>query len=347
MSFLPEARASAPRVAVVLGDPAGIGPEVLARALLPPLPCPVLLIGDAQVWQDAQRVAGVRLPARAADRPAPYGPEGIPFRDVAPPDRSWTVGAVSGAAGQAAVTWLRHAVELALAGEVDAVVFAPLNKQAIRLAGHPVRDEYELCAALTATADHDEVNAIPHPAGPEGTLLWVARATSHIPLRDVAAVLTVPRVVRAIRRADTVSRAAGTPAPRVGVAALNPHAGEGGTLGEEEIRIIGPAIAQAAADGIHASGPYPADHIFRLARQGRFDAVVSMYHDQAQIATKLLGFEHGVSVGVGYPFVLTTPSHGTAFDIAGTGRADPRPMRAALNLAMRLAAAGYQAAGAR
>lgn len=129
-----------------------------------------------------------------------------------------------------------------------------------------------------------------------------------------------------------------TVAPRIGVAALNPHAGEGGLLGDEEVRIIRPAIEAAAAEGIAASGPHPADHVFRRARAGDFDVIVSMYHDQAQIATKLLGFDRGVSVGVGYPFVLATPSHGTAFDIVGTGRADPGPMLQALRIALRLAA---------
>ncbi|MDR7529052.1 MAG: 4-hydroxythreonine-4-phosphate dehydrogenase PdxA [Armatimonadota bacterium] len=328
------------RLAVTVGDPSGIGPEVLAKALLPPLPCRLVVVGDREVWDDAQRVSTVRVPALPATRPGLYGPAGVPMREVPVPDRSWGAGAVSAAAGHAAVTWLEDAVRLALAGEADAVVFAPLNKQAIRLAGYAVRDEYELCAALAGVTDYDEVNAIPHPAEPDGALLWVARATSHVPLRDVASTLTVARVARAIRRAHAVARAAGASVPRIGVAALNPHAGEGGTLGDEEVRIIRPAIEETAADGIQASGPHPSDHIFRLARSGRFDAVVTMYHDQAQIATKLLGFEHGVSVGVGFPFVMTTPSHGTAFDIVGAGTADPRPMRAALALAVRLATAG-------
>jgi 4-hydroxythreonine-4-phosphate dehydrogenase len=226
-------------------------------------------------------------------------------------------------------------VQLALEGSADAVVFAPLNKQALRLAGLPVRDEYEFVAHLAGVREHDEVNVIPHPAG--GGLLWVARATSHVPLREVPLLLDEQRVLRAVRVADGVARRAGNPRPRVGVAALNPHAGEGGTLGDEEGRVLAPAIRKAQEEGLDCSGPYPADHIFRIARSGALDAVVALYHDQAQIATKLLGFERGVSVGVGYPFVMTTPSHGTAFDIVGTGRADPRPMRQALELAAALA----------
>jgi len=153
----------------------------------------------------------------------------------------------------------------------------------------------------------------------------------------VAPSLTIEQVQRAIRLAHRTTAAAGAPSPRIGVAAFNPHAGEGGLLGDEETRVIGPAIQAALREGINASGPHPADHIFRLARAGHFDAIVAMYHDQAQIATKLLGFDRGVSVGVGYSFVLATPSHGTAFDIAGRGIADPGPMQQALALAARLA----------
>jgi 4-hydroxythreonine-4-phosphate dehydrogenase len=252
------------------------------------------------------------------------------------------VGQASAEAGGAAATWLEAAVRLALQGRADAVVFAPLNKQALRLAGLPVRDEYEFVAQLAGVGDHQEVNVIPHPAGTG--LLWVARVTSHVPLREVPGLLDEDRVLRAVRLADRVARRAGNPHPRVGVAALNPHAGEGGTLGDEEVRILAPAIRRAQQEGLRVSGPYPADHIFRIARSGALDAVVALYHDQAQIATKLLEFERGVSVGVGYPFVMTTPSHGTAFDLVGTGRADPQPMRQALELASVLASAGLTGA---
>jgi 4-hydroxythreonine-4-phosphate dehydrogenase len=167
-----------------------------------------------------------------------------------------------------------------------------------------------------------------------------------VPFREISALLTTQRVLRVIRLANAAARGAGAASPRIGVAALNPHAGEEGLLGDEEHQVIRPAIETAVGEGIDASGPYPADHIFRLARAGHLDIVVSMYHDQAQIATKLLGFERGVSVGVGYPFVLTTPSHGTAFDIAGRGAADPGPMRQALAVAARLATARSSARSA-
>ena len=335
--FLPEV--AMVRLAVAMGDPTGIGPEVLVKALAEGVPSEVLLIGDAASWEKAQSIAAIPLPARPADRPGTVSQDGVPFLDLPPPDRTWRIGELSLAAGRASAQWLEAAVRLALDRLADAVVFAALNKQAIMRAGFPIRDEYDLCATLAGVEDHDEMNVIPHPAGTTAgsDLLWVARATSHVPLRDIPRLLTAEQVLRTIRRAHRVTTGAGAAAPRIGVAAFNPHAGEGGLLGDEEIRVIRPAIETAMAEGIDASGPHPADHIFRRARAGDFDVVVAMYHDQAQIATKLLGFERGVSVGVGYPFVLATPSHGTAFDIAGKGTADPRPMRQALVLADRLA----------
>jgi len=322
------------RLAAVIGDPTGIGPEVLAKALADPPGDDLLLVGDARVWDQAQRVARVPLPPQAVAAPGPVTADGVPFLDLPADDPTWTIGEMSPAAGRAVGRWMEAAVRLALEGRVDAVVFAPLNKQALIRAGHSVRDEYEFVARLAGVEDYAEMNVIPHPAAPEsGRLLWVARATSHIPLRAVAPQVTREQVLRAIRLAHHVASRAGGRELRVGVAALNPHAGEGGLIGDEEERDITPAVVAAITEGINAMGPIPADHVFRLARAGRFDVVVSMYHDQAQIATKLLGFEMGVSVGVGLPFVLTTPSHGTAFDIAGRGVADPRPMTRALRIA--------------
>jgi 4-hydroxythreonine-4-phosphate dehydrogenase len=327
------------RLAVVIGDPTGIGPEVLAKALAAGTDAHLLLVGDFQVWQDAQRIADVRIQAIPASRPGPVTSAGVHFLALPVEDQPWKLGLMSPAAGRAVAEWLKEAVRLCTDGVTDALVFAPLNKQAIIRGGHHVRDEYELIASFVNAQGHDEVNVIPHPAG-EG-LLWVTRVTSHVPLRDVPKWLTTDRIVRAIRLAHRVAQAAGTPSPRIGVAALNPHAGEEGSIGDEESLVIQPAVETAKEAQVDASGPHPADHIFRMARAGRFDAVVAMYHDQAQIATKLLGFDRGVSVGVGYPFITVTPSHGTAFDIAGKGVADPQPMVQALRLADQLVRAGF------
>lgn len=332
----PAGRPASPAIAAVIGDPTGIGPEVLVKALAAGLDARVLVVGDASVWERAQQAAGVSLPPRSSELPGPVGRD-VPFHDMEAPDALWTRGEVSPVAGVASAVWLKTAVRFALDRLVDAVVFAPLNKQAIIRGGFRVRDEYELCASFAGVMDYDEMNVIPHPAAADGgRLLWVARATSHVPFKDVAPLLTVDGITKTITQAAEMARSAGTPAPKIGVAALNPHAGEGGVLGDEEDRLIAPAIAAAAAEGLDVTGPHPADHVFRLARAGQFDVVVSMYHDQAQIATKLLGFERGVSVGIGYPFVMTTPSHGTAFDIVEKGVADPGPMRQALLMAARL-----------
>ncbi len=327
------------KLAVVIGDPTGIGPEVLAKALAAGVAADVLLVGDPEVWHDAQRIAQVELPAKFASRPGVPTRAAVPFLDVPVVDRAWEFGMMSPAAGRAVAEWLKEAVRLCMDGIADAVVFAPLNKQAIIRGGHRVRDEYELIASFVGAVDHDEVNVIPHPAG-EG-LLWVARATSHVPLREVPQLLTPDRIVRTIKLTYDVAKAGGTRSPRIGVAALNPHAGEEGTVGDEEGRVIRPAIKASVSQGIDATGPHPPDHVFRLARAGRFDAVVAMYHDQAQIATKLLGFDRGVSIGIGYPFITVTPSHGTAFDIAGKGIADPQPMIQALALADQLVRSGF------
>jgi 4-hydroxythreonine-4-phosphate dehydrogenase len=323
------------RLAVVIGDPTGIGPEVVAKALKTAPPKDLLVIGDSTVWREAQRVAQVAMPARAATQPGGIDWRGVPFQDVTPAERGWDIGKVSPAAGRAAALWLDQAVHLALTGVVDAVVFAPFNKQALILADHDVHDEYDLIAQLAAVRSHAEMNVVPHPAG--RGLLWVARATSHVRFRDISENLTKSCVVDTIRSAHHAAASSGTKDPKVGVAALNPHAGEGGLLGNEEESIIRPAIETGRAEGINVSGPYPADRIFLMAQTGRFDAVVAMYHDQAQIATKLMASGRGVTVGMGFPFVLTTPSHGTAFDIVGKGVADPGSMIHALYLAEVLA----------
>jgi 4-hydroxythreonine-4-phosphate dehydrogenase len=294
-----------------------------------------LVIGDDTVWRETQRVAQVELPARAATQPGAIDRRGVPFQDVVPSDRAWDVGQVSPAAGDAAALWLEQAVHLALKGTVDSVVFAPLNKQALIRAGNDVHDEYDLIAQFAGVRSHEEMNVIPHPTG--RGLLWVARATSHLPFRDIHQELTTSRILETIRSAHRASASGGTTNPKLGVAALNPHAGEGGLLGGEEADVIRPAIETASAEGIDVSGPYPADRIFPMAQSGRFNVVVSMFHDQAQIATKLLASDRGVTVGVGFPFALTTPSHGTAFDIAGQGVADPGAMIQALHIAEMLA----------
>lgn len=234
------------------------------------------------------------------------------------------------AGGKFALANYKHALELGRDGRVDAVCFTPFNKQAMRLA----RAEYDDEIAFSA-----EVVGLKTPASEFNVLdrLWNARVTSHIPLRDVAAKLSGERIHRALKLTDACMRNAGFTRPRIAVAGLNPHAGDGGNFGREEIDVIAPVVAAGQAEGIAAEGPFPADTVFLRAKDGAFDAVLTMYHDQGQIAMKLMGFDRGVTLLGGFPFPICTPAHGTAYDIAGQGIASIGASRAALLLAAEMA----------
>ncbi|HJS33017.1 MAG TPA: 4-hydroxythreonine-4-phosphate dehydrogenase PdxA, partial [Alphaproteobacteria bacterium] len=226
----------------------------------------------------------------------------------------------------------RTALELARAGKVDAVCFTPFNKAALKLAGNPYEDELHFAADVLG---HDgpcsEFNVLDK--------LWNARVTSHVPLKKVSELLTVDSIVGALALADECLRATGLSRPRIAVAALNPHAGDGGNFGHEEIDVIAPAVAAARGRQIAADGPFPADTVFLRAKNGDYDAVMTMYHDQGQIAMKLMGFERGVTVLGGLPTPVTTPAHGTAYDIAGKGVAEVEATRQAFRLACTMGAA--------
>ena len=285
-------------------------PETLTNA-------DVVLIGDPTVFGAGAAVAGVRLPSLPA----------IELR-LGPPV---PMAQVSREAGAFTLATLRAGAEAIQRGEIDALVFAPLNKQAMKIAGLAHADEMHFFIDLLGvTGICSEINI----AGE----LWTTRVTSHVPLRAVADLITEPAVYDAIRLLDRVMRAERGAPPAIAVAGLNPHAGEGGLLGTEERDTIAPAVARARADGVNVAGPFPADTLFIAARRGDFDAVVTMYHDQGQIATKLLGFERGVTLQGGLPVPVATPAHGTAFDIAGKGIANPGPIQAAFAVACRMAA---------
>ncbi len=302
-------------VGLVLGDPAGVGAELAARLLASVDTRDVLVIGDARQLDAGARVAGVTLPRVNTIDLANADPAEIPL------------GKVSAAGGRAALQNFTRGLDLARAGEIASICFTPFNKQALHLAGNRHEDE------LRYAADHLGFRG---PVGEFNVLekFWNARVTSHIPLKDVAAQLSVARIVEAVSLTDESLRKAGFRQPRIAVAALNPHAGEGGSFGREEIDIIAPAVAAAQQKGIQASGPFPADTVYIGARDGRFDAVVSMYHDQGQIAFKLIGFAEGVTMLGGLPVPITTPAHGTAYDIAGRGVARPAAFTRAFELAV-------------
>ncbi|OFW13223.1 MAG: 4-hydroxythreonine-4-phosphate dehydrogenase [Acidobacteria bacterium RIFCSPLOWO2_12_FULL_67_14] len=307
----------------MLGDPTGIGPEISARVLASGAvgdSARVIVVGDRRVLDLGMRDAGVRVNV----------PDMIDLANLDP--ASIARGAVSAESGRACGETLEHMVGLSVAGRLDAICFAPLNKAALHAGGWRFPDEHQMFAALTGHVGFfGEMNVIPEFA--------TFRVTSHVSLREALDLITPERIESAVRLADATLRRMGHERPRIGVAALNPHCGEGGLFGDEEIRVIRPTVERLRASGLDASGPLSSDTIFLRARRGEFDAVVMMYHDQGQIATKLLGFNKGVTVTAGLPTVFTTPAHGTAFDIVGRGTADAGGLEAALRLAARLAGA--------
>jgi len=325
-----------PRLAWVLGDPAGIGPELVAKSLVAANTrgmCRPVIVGPMWLLQRGMRVARANAAAARCDADktdqAPAGT--VPVVDAGWPEQEFPYGVLSAAAGKLTIEMLRVAMDMARAKRVDGVVFGPLNKEALSKGGNPYKDELHLFADWLGDTDVSEINAA---AG-----LVTTRVTSHIPLKDVAASIRPERIMLAIRMLHSTLRETGAENGKIGVAALNPHGGEHGLCGTEEIEIIGPTIARAQAEGLQALGPFPADTIFLRAKKGEFQGIVIMYHDQGQIATKLLGFDQGVTIQGGLSVVTTTPAHGTAFDIAGKGVANPGAFQEAVRLAARMAAA--------
>ena len=325
-----------PVIALAMGDPAGVSPELTAKLVTLDdvrAKARLVLIGDIRVFEQGARVAGVTPAVKTV------GPGGTPgtgddtplFIDLAHLDpASIARGVASEAGGSFALANYRHALTLARDGKVEAVCFTPFNKRAMRLAQPCYDDEIAFSAKVAGlTTPASEFNVLDK--------LWNARVTSHIALKDVASQLSTERILRALKLTNHCMRGAGFLAPRIAVAGLNPHAGDGGNFGTEEIEIIAPAVAAAQAAGIMAEGPFPADTVFLRARDGAFDAVLTMYHDQGQIAMKLMGFDRGVTLLGGFPFPICTPAHGTAYDIAGRGIASVGASKAAVLLAAEMA----------
>ncbi|HEU4680919.1 MAG TPA: 4-hydroxythreonine-4-phosphate dehydrogenase PdxA [Gemmatimonadales bacterium] len=308
---------SGPRVAVTLGDPRGIGPEIAARALLQQPDAEITIIG-----------AEDQIAAVPAQRRIAVGAWGLGSGDTNQ-DRNRVI-----RAGRIAGTAVETAVKLALGGEVDAIVTAPAHKHALHLAGFPYPGHTEWLAHLAGGVDVAMMLAAERtPDDPDASLLRVVLVTTHVPFRDVPALLTVDRVVRTGRIVDQALRGWWDIArPRIAVCAVNPHAGELGLFGDEEERVLRPA-----AETLGAVGPLPADTVFVRAMRGEFDAVLAPYHDVGMTAIKVAAFGRAVNITLGLPFPRTSPDHGTALDIAGTGQADPSSMRAAIELAARLA----------
>lgn len=333
-------------IALTMGDACGIGPEIVARLFRGSAGAGCVVLGDVAVMRRAAGFVGGMLAVaqveRAADALA-VPPNCVPVLQVdgLPADLlDAPVGRVDARAGAAAAACIARAVELARAGAIAAIVTAPIHKEALAAAGVRYPGHTEMLQALAADS-----GSVPPPvrmmlANDE---LRTVLVTIHLSLRRAIEAVTFDAVLETIRIAHRSAAVWGLPAPRIAVAGLNPHAGEGGLFGDEELRVIAPAVQAARAEGIAASGPFAPDTVFMRARDavghpGEFDIVVAMTHDHGLIPVKYLGVEHGVNVTLGLPFVRTSPDHGTAFDIAGTGRADPSSLIAALKMARRLAA---------
>ncbi len=323
-----------PLLVLAMGDPAGISSELTAKVIMDTevrAAADLIVIGDRRQLAEGERIAGLETDIEIW-RPGTNAPGGRPlFVDLAhlapgevPRGESHQKG------GRYALRNFRTALRLGTAGVVDAVTFTPFNKLAMRMELPSYDDEIEVISEETgSTSRGREFNILGD--------LWNARITSHVPLKDVSKYITRTAVRDGIMLTDKCMRDAGFKTPRIAVAGLNPHAGDGGSFGREEIDEIAPGVAEAKAAGVVCEGPYPSDTVFLRAKRGDFDAVQTMYHDQGQIAMKLMGFEAGVTMLGGYPFPICTPAHGTAYDIAGKGIANLGATRNALLIAASMA----------
>ncbi len=325
-----------PILAITMGDAAGCGPEIIVKALgdrnIYQL-CRPLVFGDAgRIRLAADCVKSTLKVNRVSDPQSGSYQQGIiDVLDFANIPDGLPFGQVDARAGHAAYVYVEAAIKQAMDNTVAAVVTAPLNKEALHLGGHHFPGHTEIFAQLSDTEDYAMMLA--------GDALRVIHVTTHVSMRAAADLITKERVLRIIRLADRTLRLLGLEQPRIAVAGFNAHAGENGLFGREDVDEIVPAVTEAQSLGIHAIGPVPPDTVFfRAVCRKEFDIVVVMYHDQGHIPIKLLGFEDGINVTVGLPFLRTSVDHGTAFDIAGKGIADSRSMTAAIEFAARVAA---------
>lgn len=324
-----------PIIGLILGDAAGVGPEIIAKLaadnFYSEYARPVIL-GDARILAMGAKASKVELSMEIIEKiEDATWTKGIPVLDQKNLDPSViTYGKLSVESGRACLDLLKLATDLYKEEKIDGFCFGPLNKSSMIQAGCPFESEHHYLAHLfNHTAPFGEINFVSN--------LWTTRTTSHIPIKDVSANLSVRTIMRAITLANTTLVNAGIEKPRLGLAALNPHAGENGECGREEIDVIMPAIEEAKSQGMDARGPYPSDILFIKAFNGEFDGVVTMYHDQGQIALKLKGFDQGITIAGGLPAPIVTCGHGTAYDIAGKGIVKTSAFENAVKMASRMA----------
>jgi len=327
--------AERPILAITMGDPAGIGPEVVVKGLADPAARTAarpLVVGAVEALAAAARIS--KLPWRfrpiASVAEARFEEGTLDVLDPHPFDYGGLrLGALSATGGAASMAYVAKAAELALSGQVAAIVNAPINKEAIKLAGYQEAGHMEFLARLAGVREHATMLV--------SKQLRVVHLTTHVSLAQACTMVTRERVLARLRLTQRSFQGWGYDRPRLAVAGLNPHNGDGGLFGREEIDTIAPAVEAARAEGIDVSGPIPADSVFVKAMRGAYDAVLAMYHDQGHIAIKVHGFEESISVALGLPFIRTSVDHGTAFDIAGQGVADARSMVQAVVVAAALA----------
>ncbi|MEK7274942.1 MAG: 4-hydroxythreonine-4-phosphate dehydrogenase PdxA, partial [Candidatus Desantisbacteria bacterium] len=322
-------------IGITLGDVCGIGPEVVIKAinlLQGKYPTPLLIIGDARAfkhfcaqWLDGRDILPIDSPSSAR-----FEPDILNILDLKNINLEHIIqGKICPEAGRASVEYIKTAVSLALSDEISGIVTAPISKEAIHKAGFSYPGHTQLLAELTSATEYAMMFY--------SSKLKVILTTIHVALRDAVEMITPEMVLKTIRLADrSLRHDFGIQSPLIAVAGLNPHAGENGAFGKEDMEIIKPAIDRAASEGIKAFGPYPPDTVFLQALKGKCDIVVAMYHDQGLIPLKLLAFDSAVNVTVGLPIIRTSPDHGTAFDIAGKGIANPQSMMEAIRLAARM-----------
>ncbi len=321
-----------PRIGIIPGDPGGIGPELIAKLLgneRTAEQADILLIGDAHLFKQGAEQANMDLnlrPCQPTDTSWVGGEGYAHFDRQTISEDAVSIAEVTLANGTSALSNLNCALELARDGIIDAITFGPFNKAALIEAGLGHEDELHYMAEFLGVENYiSELNTL------EG--LWTSRVSSHIALKDVPEYITEHRISEAVHLIDNTLRRSGLSRPRLSVAALNPHAGDNGNFGTEEIDVISPAVKNLQSGQVNVDGPWPSDTVFLKAKAGEVDGIITMYHDQGQIALKLMGFDRGVTVQGGIPFPVTTPAHGTAFDIAGTGKADVKAMTAAFDVA--------------